>query len=225
MRLRRSYASYVAGCYGNKAPGPYHAFRRGEVSYMSNVLNVYFCNRINKNGASCEYVRVALPSAISMTCKQPSGWVVLCFMPLAAVMSHLVASEQLFFMWKWFSSQAHPFLLSLNPSHLFPVLLLLSSITLSTHLDTGFLILSLTYWALLKKAIALQISLMTHNGLFLELQNSRAFYVNGYVAPSNKQAWEGGDIFLTFLGDESIALINLEVGAFKVGMVCCFPTW
>lgn len=87
-------------------------------------------------------------------------------------MTHHVASEQLFFMWKWFSSHAHPFLLSLNPSQPSPVLLLLSSITLSTHLDTGFLIPSLTYRALQRKAIALQIALERHNALFLELQKS-----------------------------------------------------
>lgn len=57
----------------------------------------------------------ALPLPVSVTCKQPSGQVVLCFMPLGALMTHLVASEQLFFMWKLFSSHAHPFLLSLNP--------------------------------------------------------------------------------------------------------------
>lgn len=56
----------------------------------------------------------ALPSPVSVTCKQPSGWVVLCFMPLGALMTHLAASEQLFFMWKLFSSHAYPFLLSLN---------------------------------------------------------------------------------------------------------------
>lgn len=75
------------------------------------------------NSAKCETYRTygcisikassrvakALPLPFSMTRKQHSGRAVVCFMLLAALMTHLVASEQLFFMWKWFSSQAYPY--------------------------------------------------------------------------------------------------------------------